>query len=131
MRLGTVLALALLPLAGAACLKSECSQSNVWGVQIAVRDQGGNAQADSALAVLTDGFYKDTMKITQFDLNTGVPLVLSGAKDRAGLYDLCLRKPGFADYQQNNIIVAATTCGIAPQQFQVILALPNSTSTVC
>ncbi len=131
MRLAAVLALAALPLATAACLKSGCSQTNVWGVQIAVYDQGGTAQADSALAVLSEGTYRDTMKITQYDINTGAPLVLSGAKDRAGLYDLCVRKAGFADFSQTNIVVAATACGIAPQQFQVVLQPLTPTSPVC
>ncbi len=130
MRLAAVLALAALTLAGSACVSSSCGQSNVWGVQIAVYDQSGNSQADSALAVLSDGTYRDTMRVNGLDQN-GVPLVLAGARDRAGLYNLCLKKAGFADYMQNNIVVAATSCGISPQLFQVTLQPLAQNSPVC
>ncbi len=131
MRRWIVAAAMALPLAaGSACVKAECSQNGVWGIEIAVRDQNGTAQADSALAVLTDISYKDTMVVNGFDID-GRALVLAGARDRAGVYNLCLRKTGFADYIQNNIQVPATACGINQQLFQITLALPSDTATVC
>ncbi len=126
-------AVAALALAGAACsnsLSGTCSQNGVWGIQVSVRDQNGGAQADSALGVLTDVLYRDTMKIQGLDIN-GVPLILAGARDRAGTYDMCIRKTGFADYIQKNIVVPATACGVSPQLFEVTLVPPAQNSPVC
>lgn len=129
MRRWTLLALTLVPVISTACLKGVCEQTGVPGVQIAVRDADGVAQADSAFAVLSDVTYRDTMKVIQIEGGRG--LVLAGAVDRSGVYNLCIHKTGFADYIKNDIVVPQTACGIEPVQFLAILAPASDSANVC
>ena len=130
-RFRVALALGLLPLATGSCFEAVCKQSGVYGVRVVVRDQALNPQADSAVGILTDGSYRDSMRVLDLDPVTGAGLSLAGARDRAGIYDMCIRKAGFADYHQANVVVPTTACGIQGELFQITLVPPDSTSTVC
>jgi hypothetical protein len=70
----------------------------------------GAPEADSALGVLRDGDYVDTMRVTGVT-SEGTPLSLQGALERAGTYDVQIEKEGFRPWTRENVTVESGECG--------------------
>ncbi len=86
-------------------------------IVIEVRDaQTGAPEADSALGLLRDGDYVDTMRVTGVT-SEGAPLSLAGAMGRAGTYDVRIEKEGFRPWTRENVTVASGNCGPQTRRF--------------
>jgi len=80
-------------------------------VVVEVRNaETGAFEADSALGVLRDGEYVDTMRVSGVT-SDGIPRSLQGAMERAGTYDVRVEKDGFRLWTRENITVESGDCG--------------------
>ena len=75
----------------------------------------GAPEADSALGLLRDGDYVDTMRVSGVT-SDGTPLSLQGAMERAGTYDVQIEKEGFRPWTRENVTVESGECGPQTQR---------------
>lgn len=103
------------PLMAACALKTDCTNTGVYGVVVAVEDSTTlEPIADSTLAtVAAAGGYVDTMSIIEFNID-GKPWRLGGAVDRPGTYDVFLSRIGYYDWEAHEVGVASGSCGVQP-----------------
>lgn len=83
----------------------------------------GAPEADSALGVLRDGDYVDTMRVAGVT-SEGRPLSLQGAMERAGTYDVQIEKQGFRPWTRESVTVESGECG--PQTRRLTAELTTS-----
>ncbi len=104
-----------MPLASACSLSSECRQTGVYAIQVAVEDTFNlEPIADNAFGTVVEpGGYVDTLDLIELYLD-GRPWRLGGALDRPGTYDVLLSRPGYYDWVVREVSVAASGCGVVP-----------------
>lgn len=125
-----LLAAAALPLAAACSLKTDCTQTGIWAVQVGVEDANtAEPIADSTFATaVAVGGYTDTLGIVGLYID-GRPWVLGGAVDRPGVYDVFLSRPGYHPWEARELTVVEGACGVQPVRLRAQMC-PTST-TVC
>lgn len=98
-----------------------CAASVEPAVVVEVRNARTDApEADSALGVLRDGDYVDTMRVSGVAPD-GTPLSLQGAMERAGTYDVRIEKDGFRPWSRENVTVESGDCGPQTRRFSAEL----------
>jgi len=113
------LALLAVPLVSACSLQTDCTQTGVYGIQVAVEDSVSfEPIADSSFGtvVAIDG-YVDTLGLIELYID-GRPWRLGGAADRPGTYDVFVRRPRYVDWELREVVVAAGNCGVMPVQLR-------------
>jgi hypothetical protein len=91
-----------------------CTENFVWGVHVGVQDSlTGVPSASGAQLVARDGAYADTASYppNRPDLDN-LPLIAAG--ERAGTYTVTVRKAGFVDWEQRDVVVTADECHVRP-----------------
>jgi hypothetical protein len=116
--IGSILAACDLPSAG-------CDAMLRDAIQVAVHDADtGLPAASGVTGWVQDGAYMDSLRVSgwagpPFDSTTAARM--SGARERAGRYDVYLRKPGYAPWQQLSVRVHRNSCGVIPAELQANL----------
>lgn len=124
-----VRALWLLPLfALAGCDELPLGGCPGWerhGIEIEVRDaRTGVPAAHGATGWVKDGSYTDVLQVSGW---TGSPpdpsnaLVLSGAMERRGRYDVVVRKAGYQEWRRSGVRVGGNSCGVEPVRLRAEL----------
>lgn len=113
------LALLTVPLVAACSLQTDCTQTGVYGIQVAVEDSNtAEPIADSSFgtAASPDG-YVDTLGLIELYAD-GRPWRLGGARDRPGTYDVFLSRPGYVDWERREVVVPEGNCGVMPSRLR-------------
>ena len=92
----------------------DCTDNFVWGLQVEVQDSVTSApSASGAQLIAREGAYADTASYppNRPDLDN-LPLVAAG--ERAGTYTVTVRRAGFVDWEQRDVVVTADECHVRP-----------------
>jgi len=91
-----------------------CTGQFVSGIHVSVQDSvTGVPAASGATLIAIDGSYADTASIPaqRPDLDSRT---LLAAGERAGTYDLTVRKAGFLDWHRTSVVVTPNECHVNP-----------------
>ncbi len=82
-----------------------------WAVEVTVLDSTtGVPRADSALAVIRDRGYVDTLRLVGF--YGSEPASLGGSNGRPGVYELTITRPGYATWTATQLMASEGACGL-------------------
>ncbi len=82
-----------------------------WAVEVTVLDSAtGLPRADSAVAVIRDGGYVDTLHLVGFVGSE--PASLAGSNGRSGVYELTITRPGYATWTATQLVATDGACGL-------------------
>lgn len=98
-----VIVVAALALQGCSLIAVSCTDELRHAVQLTVRDQStGGRLSSTPVGTLTDGSYRETMEVNEFDLGHE----LTGGGFRAGgPYDIEVRAAGYQTWTMDNVAV--------------------------
>ncbi len=98
-----------------------CTTEARAGIQVDVRDAAtGEPAADGAIAYAQEGAYVDTLR-TIPNLPPYASSMMAGVYERPGVYTVVVRKSGYRDWVQSNVIVTADECHVITVQLQARL----------
>lgn len=84
-----------------------CTTEARAGIQVTIRDAATSAPAaQGAIATAQDQSYTDTLQ-GFFD-----SLTVAGAYERPGVYTVVVKKAGYRDWRQTNILVTSDECHV-------------------
>jgi hypothetical protein len=93
-------------------------------IEVEVRDAGsGQPAATGAVGVLTDGAFADTLRIIGWTHHPSdaAALVLGGAEERPGVYDVRIEKEGYATWERKAVRARAGECGVVTVRLEAHL----------
>lgn len=98
-----------------------CSDEARAGIIVTVRDaQTGEALADSALGLAYEGTFVDTLRqiprLPVFNLSE-----LVGVYERPGIYTVVIRRQGYQEWMQTNVVVKRDECHVIPVALLALL----------
>ena len=100
-----------------------CTDELRAGITVEVRDAlTGTPAACGASGEARDGTY--IAPLTDEGRCTEAPMTwayLTGAWERAGVYTVAIRKPGYRDWVQEQVVVTADACHVQPVSLQANL----------
>lgn len=105
-----------------------CTADYRMGLNVYVKDSISGAWAASgAMLTIRDGAYADSsaMPANRPDLDA---LPLWGAGERAGLYAITVRKPGFADWKKAGVRVTRDECHVNTRELTAQLVRAHATA---
>ncbi|MBX9928409.1 MAG: carboxypeptidase-like regulatory domain-containing protein [Gemmatimonadaceae bacterium] len=91
-----------------------CTTELRHGLLVTVRDSiSGNGEGAGATLIARDGAYVDSLAIPAANrwMDT---MPLWAAPERPGTYSVTVRKPGFADWEQRNVVIGNDRCHVIP-----------------
>lgn len=98
-----------------------CTTEARAGIQVDVRDATtGEPAADGAIAYAQEGAYVDTLR-TFPSLPPQASSMMVGVYERPGVYTVVVRKSGYRQWVQSNVIVTKDECHVITVQLQVRL----------
>lgn len=84
-------------------------------IVVQVRDATtGTPLAAGARGTIQDGEYVDSLRVQTTDAS-GQPLTLGAGRGRPGTYSVTVVHQGYQTWQQNSVVVALGSCGLAAQ----------------
>ena len=98
-----------------------CTLEAVFGLRVEVRNGvTGEPEAEDATGTARDGEYVETLLIVPAQ-GTDRPLLMIGAVERPGSYDVSVTKAGFLEWTASNVTVTADECHVIPVTLQANL----------
>jgi hypothetical protein len=94
-----------------------CSTEFVFGINVMVVDSATADPPSEATLLATSGTFTDSVgprAPVQTVANGPLVLVLSTAGERAGIYSVTVRSPGYRDWTRTGIRVTANECHVNP-----------------
>ncbi len=91
-----------------------CTAIFAYGLNVQVRDSvTGLGAASGASLVVLDGSFKDSVAFpaNRPDLDN---MSLSSAGERAGTYNISVRKSGYAVWSKSSVVVTSDVCHVKP-----------------
>ena len=94
-----------------------CTNQFVYGLNVTVLDSLTLSPPAKATLVARSGAFTDSVgPMPPSQLTNGGPLmlILSTAGERAGVYDVTLKSPGYSDWTKTGITVTKDVCHVIP-----------------
>ncbi|HUQ20098.1 MAG TPA: hypothetical protein VM099_10845 [Gemmatimonadaceae bacterium] len=94
-----------------------CTDQFVYGLNVTVLDSITLSPPAKATLLARSGAFADSVgPRAPFPLSNGGPpmLILSTAGERAGVYDITVKAPGYRDWTKNAVTVTADVCHVNP-----------------
>lgn len=105
------LAFALFTTACDAVFPGACTAETEPAIEVEVTDSAtGEPAAGGATGVLVDGAYSDSLRVIGLDAD-GEGLLLGGAFERPGTYDVRVEKGGYQVWTREGVRVRGGDCG--------------------
>ena len=100
-----------------------CTEILVAGLVVEVRDaRTGLPAAYDASGTITDGAYKETLSVEGGMTTTpDKALLLVGAWERPGIYDVVVEKPGYRAWSMSQVAVITDECHVLTVHLQADL----------
>jgi hypothetical protein len=115
-------AAAVMLLLGCRPTTTVCTANPHFAVTVRVRDANTLAPAAyGATLVLRDGEYVDSVTGTYAGPNPEQASLLGAAEERAGTYEVTIRKEGYQPWTRQGIVVRQGECGVDGATLEVLL----------
>ena len=98
-----------------------CTENLVASIVVDVRDGFGNPAAYGATAEFRDGDFVYTVRGGSDALDPATAVRITGPYERAGLYTVTVRKPGYRDWVATDVLVQADECHVHTVVLQATL----------
>jgi hypothetical protein len=90
-----------------------CTFNALPPIVVAVRDSVTDAPvASGATLVIQDGAFVDSVTFPSDPANDSVPMETNNSFERAGTYDVTVRKSGYLDWNKSRVIVTRDECHV-------------------
>ncbi len=98
-----------------------CTTEARAGIEVDVRDAlTGEPAAEGAIGLAQEGLFVDTLRVFPTLPPQGA-LTMVGAFERPGIYTVVVRKPGYREWTQANVVVSKDECHVITTRLQARL----------
>ena len=91
-----------------------CTADLAPGIVVEIRDANSDMPlAENALVIITDGDFREALLITGYEgSDSSSAVTVSGALERAGIYDISVTLIGYKDWSRSGVEVTSGVCHV-------------------